>query len=167
MRCWALLGSFAAAANELACMQSTVSQQIAEIERRIGVRVLNRRPVRPTEAGQVLLEAQLAVRASTAIALQEIDALSKARAGRVRLGASALQELPGWETERMVRRYAHLAADHLAVYAGNSQIHGTFLAYQLRLPKSPEENVLESVSRLVVTSPRTDIVLNSAGIRGE
>lgn len=38
----------------------------------------------------------------------------------------ALQELAGWETERMVRRYAHLAADHLAVYAGNSQIHGTF-----------------------------------------
>jgi hypothetical protein len=56
----------------------------------------------------------------------------------------ALQELAGWETERMVRRYAHLAADHLAVYAGNSQIHGTFLAHQLRLPKSPEENVLES-----------------------
>jgi hypothetical protein len=26
-------------------------------------------------------------------------------------------------------RYAHLAADHLAVYAGNEQIHGPFLAY--------------------------------------
>ncbi|HET9108164.1 MAG TPA: hypothetical protein VFN79_13350 [Steroidobacteraceae bacterium] len=26
----------------------------------------------------------------------------------------ALQELAGWESERMVRRYAHLAADHLA-----------------------------------------------------
>lgn len=32
----------------------------------------------------------------------------------------ALQELAGWETERMVRRYAHLAADHLAPFAGNS-----------------------------------------------
>ena len=29
----------------------------------------------------------------------------------------ALQELGGWECERMVRRYAHLAAEHLAVYA--------------------------------------------------
>ena len=29
----------------------------------------------------------------------------------------ALQELGGWETEKMVRRYAHLAAEHLAVYA--------------------------------------------------
>ena len=33
----------------------------------------------------------------------------------------ALQELGGWETERMVRRYAHLAADHLAVYVKNAQ----------------------------------------------
>lgn len=37
----------------------------------------------------------------------------------------ALQELAGWETERMVRRYAHLAAEHLAVYAGNTEGYGT------------------------------------------
>jgi len=29
----------------------------------------------------------------------------------------ALQELGGWESTEMVRRYAHLAADHLAPYA--------------------------------------------------
>ena len=29
----------------------------------------------------------------------------------------ALQELGGWESTAMVRRYAHLAADHLAPYA--------------------------------------------------
>lgn len=28
--------------------------------------------------------------------------------------------------KRMVRRYAHLAADHLAVYAGNLESLGTF-----------------------------------------
>jgi len=28
-----------------------------------------------------------------------------------------LQELGGWETAEMVRRYAHLTADHLAPYA--------------------------------------------------
>jgi DNA-binding transcriptional LysR family regulator len=82
-------GSFAAAADELACTQSAVSQQIAEIERRLGIRVLDRRPVRPTAAGQVLLEAELAVRTSTAIALQELSALSQGRAGCVRLGAFA------------------------------------------------------------------------------
>jgi hypothetical protein len=29
----------------------------------------------------------------------------------------ALQELAGWTSTDMVRRYAHLAADHLAPYA--------------------------------------------------
>ena len=29
----------------------------------------------------------------------------------------ALQELGGWESAEMVRRYAHLSADHLAPYA--------------------------------------------------
>ena len=29
----------------------------------------------------------------------------------------ALQEMGGWESAEMVRRYAHLAADHLAPYA--------------------------------------------------
>src|SRR6202158_4804216 len=56
----------------------------------------------------------------------------------------ALQELGGWETERMVRRYAHLAADHLASYVGNAQIHGTFLTHQPKLPKLLDEKVLEA-----------------------
>jgi integrase len=37
----------------------------------------------------------------------------------------ALQELAGWETEKMVRRYAHLAAEHLAVYVSNTESYGT------------------------------------------
>jgi integrase len=48
----------------------------------------------------------------------------------------ALQELGGWESSEMVRRYAHLATDHLAPYADRlsalivpaAQIHGTFTA---------------------------------------
>jgi hypothetical protein len=40
----------------------------------------------------------------------------------------ALQELAGWETEKVVRRYAHLAAEHLGVYAGNTEGHGTTTA---------------------------------------
>jgi integrase len=46
----------------------------------------------------------------------------------------ALQELAGWESERMVRRYAHLAADHLAVYAGHLEIHGTNTAQSVKNP---------------------------------
>lgn len=48
----------------------------------------------------------------------------------------ALQELGGWESPEMVRRYAHLSADHLAPYAdrlcalraGSVPEHGTFMA---------------------------------------
>ena len=47
----------------------------------------------------------------------------------------ALQELGGWESAEMVRRYAHLAADHLAPYAERlcavqavEVNHGTFTA---------------------------------------
>jgi len=45
-----------------------------------------------------------------------------------------LQELAGWESERMVRRYAHLAAEHLSVYAGNLEIHGTNMAQSSKYP---------------------------------
>ena len=40
----------------------------------------------------------------------------------------ALQELAGWETEKMVRRYAHLTAEHLMAYAGKMESHGTTTA---------------------------------------
>ena len=37
----------------------------------------------------------------------------------------ALQELAGWETEKMARRYAHLAAEHLEKYVQHTECHGT------------------------------------------
>jgi integrase len=47
----------------------------------------------------------------------------------------ALQEMGGWESPEMVRRYAHLAANHLAPYAERlcaeravESNHGTFTA---------------------------------------
>ncbi len=45
-----------------------------------------------------------------------------------------LQELAGWETEKMVRRYAHLSAEHLAAFAGNVERHGTNLAQHTDCP---------------------------------
>jgi hypothetical protein len=36
-----------------------------------------------------------------------------------------LQELGGWESPLMVRRYAHFATEHLAAYANNAGIVGT------------------------------------------
>lgn len=41
----------------------------------------------------------------------------------------ALQEMAGWETPGMARRYAHVAAGHLAAYADKMpSVHGTNLA---------------------------------------
>ncbi|MBH1933893.1 LysR family transcriptional regulator [Streptomyces sp. AV19] len=49
-------GSFSAAARELGYTQSAVSQHIAALEGDLAVPLLERRPVRPTEAGERLLE---------------------------------------------------------------------------------------------------------------
>jgi DNA-binding transcriptional LysR family regulator len=81
------LGSFVAAAEELGYTQSAVSQQVAELERRVGARVVARRPVRPTEAGQILLDAEAAISASMSSAGTELAALAEGSTGVVRLGA--------------------------------------------------------------------------------
>ncbi|MBD0693392.1 LysR family transcriptional regulator [Streptomyces sp. CBMA123] len=81
--------SFNSAARELGYSAPAVSQQIAELERRAGLRVLERRPVRPTPAGQVLLDAEQGVRTALAAASVELDAMRAGTAGRIRLGAFA------------------------------------------------------------------------------
>ncbi|NYI04818.1 LysR family transcriptional regulator [Allostreptomyces psammosilenae] len=50
------LGSFSGAAAHLGYTQSAISQQIAALESDLGAVLLHRRPVRPTEAGERLLE---------------------------------------------------------------------------------------------------------------
>ncbi len=40
----------------------------------------------------------------------------------------ALQELAGWETEKMVRLYAHLAVNHLVAYVDAVKMDGTTVA---------------------------------------
>lgn len=82
-------GSFAGAARELGYSSPAVSQQIAELERRAGLRVLERRPVRPTLAGRILLTAEQGVRGALATAALELDAVRAGTVGPIRLGAFA------------------------------------------------------------------------------
>ncbi|WP_226534244.1 LysR family transcriptional regulator [Microbacterium paraoxydans] len=81
------LKSFRAAAEELGYTQSAVSQQLSELERRVGHRVLERRPVRATETGQVLLDAGASLSAVMGRAAIELTALSSGDAGTLRVGA--------------------------------------------------------------------------------
>jgi DNA-binding transcriptional LysR family regulator len=81
------LGSFGAAADALGYTQSAVSQQVAELERRIGAGVLTRRPVRPTQAGLALLDAEASIRLALVRAGSEVAALRDGVHGHLRIGA--------------------------------------------------------------------------------
>jgi DNA-binding transcriptional LysR family regulator len=83
----ARLRSFSEAAYELKFTQSAVSQQISELERQVGARVLDRRPVRPTAAGRVLLDGEAKVRRALAVAAAELKALDAGDHGELRIGA--------------------------------------------------------------------------------
>jgi len=82
------LGSISAAATVLGYTQSAVSQQLAALERELGVSLLDRsqRPLRPTHAGTVLrphVERALAALSSAQVAVDELRGGTK----RLRLAA--------------------------------------------------------------------------------
>jgi DNA-binding transcriptional LysR family regulator len=83
-------GSMGKTAAQLAISQPVVSKAIGEIERVIGVRLLNRTPqgVEPTLYGRALIKWGLAVFDDLRRGLQEIDALSDPGSGEVRLGTT-------------------------------------------------------------------------------
>lgn len=84
-------GSFHRAATHLGYSQSAVSQQIAGLERVIGVRVIERmagsRPVELTDAGRVLLEHGRLVFAQVSAAHHELTAGTGRRPAPLRVGA--------------------------------------------------------------------------------
>ena len=81
-------GSFSAAAHELGFTQSAVSQQVAALEHDLGVALLHRRPVSPTEAGERLLEHATPILLRLGAARADVQRLSGAVAARLRLGVS-------------------------------------------------------------------------------
>lgn len=83
----AAAASFSDAADDLGVTQSAVSQQIAELERRLGEPVLHRRPFRLTPAGEVLLAAAGRIRAALSVADQDLRALRGGEAGTITVAA--------------------------------------------------------------------------------
>jgi DNA-binding transcriptional LysR family regulator len=83
-------GSFGRAAERLGYTQSAVSQQIATLERIVGLRLVERpggpRPVSLTEAGRILLRHADAIQARLLAAKADMLALEAGDAGRLRVG---------------------------------------------------------------------------------
>jgi DNA-binding transcriptional LysR family regulator len=85
----ALRGSFSAAATELLFSPSAVSQQIAQLEREVGVTLVERKStgVELTPAGQLLLGHANAILARAADAEAELRQMGDGSLGRLRLAA--------------------------------------------------------------------------------
>jgi DNA-binding transcriptional LysR family regulator len=83
-------GSFSAAARDLGYTQSAVSQQVAALEHDLGVALLHRRPVAPTEAGQRLLEHAAPILLRLGAARADVQRLSGAPPTRLLVGVSPL-----------------------------------------------------------------------------
>lgn len=83
-------GSFGRAAGRLGYTQSAISQQIATLERIVGLRLIERpggpRPVSLTEAGRILLRHAEAIQARLLAAKADMNALEAGDAGRLRVG---------------------------------------------------------------------------------
>lgn len=80
-------GTFAGAADALDYTPAAVSQHIAELERAVGLRLLDRRPVRPTAAGRLALAAADAAGSALAAGETALRALRDGDAGLLRVAA--------------------------------------------------------------------------------
>jgi DNA-binding transcriptional LysR family regulator len=80
-------GSFSRAAKNLHFTQSAVSQQVAALERDLGVQLVNRNPVALTEAGRMLCLRYEAAVAELAAAKAELASFRSGGAARIRVSA--------------------------------------------------------------------------------
>ncbi len=85
------LGSFSAAAERLELSQPAVSQQVRELEKNVGVRLIERigRRAAPTAAGEELLGHARRIDADVGAALDAMARHANGTIGRIRIGSGA------------------------------------------------------------------------------
>ena len=85
------LGSFSAAAERLRLSQPAVSLQVRQLEKRLGVRLIERvgRRATPTAAGTELIDHATRIDAAVSTALDGMAAHASGALGRVRIGTGA------------------------------------------------------------------------------
>lgn len=111
-------GSFSGAARALDASKANVSKYIAELERRLGVRLFNRstRSVSLTDAGRLLLERSNPLLDLFEQARDEVQGRARAPSGRLRLTAAhglSDTELPDLLAEFMARHPAVQLSLHM------------------------------------------------------
>jgi DNA-binding transcriptional LysR family regulator len=103
-------GSFGKAAERLGYTQSAISQQIAALERIVGLRLIERpggpRPISLTEAGDILLRHAEAIQARLLAAKADMSALEAGDAGRLRVGT--FQSVGTRILPTLLRRFSEL-----------------------------------------------------------
>jgi DNA-binding transcriptional LysR family regulator len=85
------LGSFSAAAARLNLTQPAISQQVGQLEKKLGVKLVERmgRRAMPTAAGAELLEHTARLDGAVAATLESLARFARGEVGRVRLGTGA------------------------------------------------------------------------------
>ena len=114
-------GSMAKAAAALSVTQSAVSKAIAEMERTIGVPLLERttRGVEPTAYGRILLDRGHAMFDELSLAMKEIAFIDDPAAGELRLGTTEpMSSVTSVVIERLSRKYPRAIFNVLATDTG-------------------------------------------------
>src|SRR6478609_9335917 len=118
-------GSMSKAAALLNTTQPAISRSIEELERTIGVRLLDRNPqgVEPTEYGRALLDGGAAVFDDLRQAVKKIEFLADPTAGEIRIGCNPFlaESFVSAVVERLSLRYPRMvfhlvAADTQTLY---------------------------------------------------
>jgi DNA-binding transcriptional LysR family regulator len=113
-------GSMSKAAALLNTTQPAISRSIAELERTIGVRLLDRNPqgVKPTEYGRALLDGGVAVFDDLRQAVKNIEFLADPTAGEVRIGSTPIlaASFVSAVIDRLSRRYPRILFHLVTAY---------------------------------------------------
>nr|WP_314419370.1 LysR family transcriptional regulator [uncultured Pseudomonas sp.] len=161
------LGSFAEAARVLNLAPPTVSLHIADLESRVGARLLSRSRgrVQPSAIGDTLVERARRLLADAQQALEDVQRQVQGLAGRVRLGAStgAIAQLLPQALETLSQH--HPAIDvQVAVLTSRETLHrlaeGSLEIGLVALPQTP-------VKQLRIKPWRRDPVMAFLPARGE
>lgn len=117
----ARLGTFSAAAEQLNLTQPAISQQIAQLEKRLGVSLIERlgRRAMPTAAGLELIDHAAQIDGAVAAALERLSRHRSGEIGRVRLGTGATAAI--YRLPPMLRRLRQrLPSLEITIATGNT-----------------------------------------------